>query len=153
MTERSEPPVTRGVIRVSRDFATPLYHSPAWQKNRKAYLGHLVDTEGRIVYEKDVDGRQVYCTTDEYGYELIVPYERVVPPGMCERCFARGELRPAKVVHHIIHLSPENIDNPNISLSFDNFQRLCQDCHAAVHAGTSESRVTFDEMGNVVWKD
>jgi hypothetical protein len=31
--------------------------------------------------------------------------------------------------------------------------RLCQDCHAAVHAGTEESRVTFDEYGNVVWEE
>ena len=138
---------------MSRDFATPLYKSPAWQKNRRSYLSHLVDTEGRIVREKMVDGRQVFYVEDEYGYEVIVPYERVVPPGMCERCFARGELRPAKVVHHIIHLSPENVDDPHIALSFDNFQRLCQDCHAAVHAGVSESRVEFDAMGNVIWKE
>lgn len=138
---------------MAQDWAKGLYASGAWIKNRRTYLSRLVDTDGRIVREKMVDGRQVFYVEDEYGYEVIVPYERVVPPGMCERCFARGELRPAKVVHHIIHLSPENVDDPHIALSFDNFQRLCQDCHAAVHAGTSESRVEFDAMGNVIWKE
>jgi 5-methylcytosine-specific restriction endonuclease McrA len=45
------------------------------------------------------------------------------------------------------------VDDPHITLNFDNFQRLCQDCHAAVHSSTPESRVTFDENGNIVWKE
>lgn len=135
---------------MAREFAKHFYSSPQWLKNRKGYLNLLVDTNGRRICERD-DG--TYCYVDEYGYYVPVPSDRIVPPGMCERCFARGELKPAKVVHHIIHLSPENIDDPHVTLSYDNFQRLCQDCHAAVHSSTPESRVTFDANGNVVWKE
>lgn len=141
------------MTRLARDFSVALYHSPAWLRNRKSYMNRLVDTEGRLVQQREVDGKVVYYVTDEYGYEVELPFSRIVPPGMCERCFQRGDLHAAKVVHHIIHLTPENVDDPHISLSFDNFQRLCQDCHAAVHSSAPESRVTFDEMGNVVWKE
>lgn len=74
----------------------------------------------------------------------------IIPPLMCERCYEAGKLVPAKVVHHKVHLSPQNINDPNITLSFDNFQRLCQDCHAAVHSGQEPMRMSFDEHGNVV---
>lgn len=77
----------------------------------------------------------------------------LVPPMMCERCFANGKLVPAKVVHHVIHLNPENINDPHITLSYDNFQRLCQDCHAAVHTGYERPRYTFDEDGNLVSRE
>lgn len=135
---------------MARDFARSFYKSSLWAHNRKAYLDALVDTEGHIVMPND-DG--TYCWTDEYGYKIRVNEDSIVPPRMCERCFKRGELVPAKVVHHIEWLDPSNIDNPKVTLGFSNFMRLCQDCHAAVHAGSEESRVTFDEYGNVVWKD
>ena len=142
--------MTEGTARLARDFSKPLYSSPAWLKNRKIYLQLPVDIEGHRLFERD-DGS--FYRIDEYGYDVTVPSERVVPPGMCERCFARGEYVPAKLVHHIVHVSPENVDDPHVTLSFDNFQRLCQDCHAAVHSSAPESRVTFDENGNVVWKE
>lgn len=112
-----------------------------------------VDTSGHIVYEHNTGRDITYYWIDEYGNENVVPINRIVPPGMCERCFANGDWTPAKVVHHIIHLSPENIDDPHVALSYDNFQRLCQDCHAAVHTDSGEMRVTFDESGRVVWKE
>ena len=73
-----------------------------------------------------------------------------VPPGMCERCYSNGVLRPAKVVHHVIHLNPKNINDPSVTLGFDNFQRLCQDCHAYVHTGYEPPRYSFDENGDIV---
>lgn len=106
---------------MSREFATAFYHSPAWLHNRKAYMEMPIDTA--------------------FG---------IVPPGMCERCYERGDLVPAKVVHHKIHLSTQNINDPKVTLGFDNFMRLCQDCHAAVHKGYDPPRVAFDEHGNVV---
>ena len=30
---------------------------------------------------------------------------------LCQECLKKGKLTPAKAVHHIIHLSPENIDD------------------------------------------
>lgn len=105
---------------MSQDFAKKLYASPAWRKNRAAYLRKPIETP--------------------WG---------VCPPGVCERCFENGEIVPAKVVHHRIHLTPQNINDPHVTLSYDNFQRLCQDCHAFVHSGQTV-RVRFDENGQIV---
>lgn len=106
---------------MARDFAKSFYKSPAWLRNRKLYMEQPIDTP--------------------FG---------IVPPLMCERCYANGDLKPAKVVHHIIHLSPYNIGDPHVTLSFDNFQRLCQDCHAIVHSGQEPTRAVFDSSGNVI---
>lgn len=48
--------------------------------------------------------------------------------GLCERC---GE--PGEEVHHIIYLTPDNINDPNITLSWDNLELLCQSCHSIEH--------------------
>ena len=68
--------------------------------------------------------------------------------GLCEDCLARGLYTPGKIVHHKVHLTPDNITDPMIALSWDNLKLVCQDCHAAEHA--AEKRYTFDAMGNVV---
>lgn len=71
---------------------------------------------------------------------------------MCERCFERGRLVPAEIVHHIQHLSPENIGDPEVSLSFGNLMRVCRDCHAELHYPDQSytPRVSFDENGRVI---
>lgn len=135
---------------MARDFSRSFYRTSAWLHNRKAYMDALVDTDGHTVLPQD-DG--TFYWVDEYGYKMTVSGDAIVPPRMCERCFAQGKMVPAKVVHHIEWLDPSNIDNPKVTLGFSNFMRLCQDCHAAVHAGTEESRVSFDENGNVVWNE
>lgn len=135
---------------MARDFARSFYHSKQWLHNRKLYMDAYVDKDGHIVTPSD-DGS--FYWRDEYGDEVAVNERQVVPPRMCERCFSLGRLVPAKVVHHIEWLDPTNIDDPHITLGFSNFMRLCQDCHAAVHAGEEEGRVSFDENGNIVWKD
>ena len=45
----------------------------------------------------------------------------------------RGIYKPAKEVHHIEELTPENIYRPEISLNFDNLVALCKECHKARH--------------------
>lgn len=50
--------------------------------------------------------------------------------GICQRC----GVRRAKIVHHIIPLTEQNVDNPEISLSLDNMIALCHPCHNSVHA-------------------
>lgn len=109
---------------MAQDWAVAFYHSPAWLHNRKLYMDRVIDSP--------------------FG---------LIPPRMCERCYENGELKPAKVVHHIIHLTPQNIDDPHVTLSFDNFQRLCQDCHAFVHTGYEPPRYTFGPDGEVLEKD
>jgi 5-methylcytosine-specific restriction protein A len=60
---------------------------------------------------------------------------------LCERCLAKGETVPAKIAHHRIYLTPKNINNPDISLSWDNLEALCQTCHTQEHLGES---ITID---------
>ena len=73
--------------------------------------------------------------------------------GLCENCLARGIYTPGKVVHHIIHLTPENINNPAIALDFHNLKLVCQDCHAMEHKGEVNRRYDFDKFGNIVVRE
>ena len=68
--------------------------------------------------------------------------------GLCERCKAKGLIVPGEIVHHRIHLTPENIGDPNIALSVENLELLCRDCHAQEHTGI-EKRFKVDELGRV----
>ena len=47
---------------------------------------------------------------------------------LCTKCG-----NPAEEVHHIIHLTPQNITDISISLNPDNLTCLCKDCHFAEH--------------------
>ena len=42
-------------------------------------------------------------------------------------------MKPADVVHHTIPLSPENMDDPDITLNPKRLVALCNDCHTEVH--------------------
>lgn len=66
----------------------------------------------------------------------------------CERC---GQL--ALIAHHKIHISPANINDPNITLNWDNLQALCLDCHNAEHGNGSAciEGVGFDENGDLIY--
>ncbi len=69
--------------------------------------------------------------------------------GLCERCG-----RPGKIVHHKIYLTPENINDPNVSLNWDNLELTCQDCHNNEHHGTEATSdgLTFDANGDLIRK-
>lgn len=58
--------------------------------------------------------------------------------GLCERCKAQGLISPAYIVHHKIHLNDENVNDPELSLSWDNLECLCQTCHNKTHFGSNE---------------
>lgn len=81
--------------------------------------------------------------------------------GLCERCARMGKLTPARLVHHKIPLTPNNISDPNIAVNPDNLEALCYECHDDVHRALGvgygggrgvpeEPRVGFDEFGNVI---
>lgn len=112
---------------MARDFSRRFYCSKAWRNTRDAYMRAVVDVDGRP------------C-----------------PAGMCERCFKLGFLVPAEIVHHREHLSPLNINDPSVSMSFGNLERLCRKCHADEHpeiyGERRGCRVAFDSEGNVVRK-
>ena len=58
------------------------------------------------------------------------------------------------IVHHIIELTPVNINNPTITLNADNLITLCEECHRCVHAdyihNKEEVRYLFDADGNII---
>lgn len=68
--------------------------------------------------------------------------------GLCECCLAKGIYVPGEIVHHIIPITAENIDDPSITLCFDNLMLLCRECHAARHGSTR--RYQIDATGRVI---
>ena len=69
--------------------------------------------------------------------------------GLCERCLAHGLYVPGEIVHHKIHLTPDNIGDPNVTLNFDNLELVCRNCHAEEHSRLKK-RYRFDENGRCV---
>ena len=76
--------------------------------------------------------------------------------GCCERCERKGFFGvPGEIVHHKKRLSEQNINNPMITLNFDNLELLCRNCHAEEHEADvygkqrSKRRFTVDANGNV----
>ena len=65
--------------------------------------------------------------------------------GRCEKCGGIGE-----EVHHIIELTPENINNPEITLGKNNLILLCKDCHNKEHNRFKKAKRAFDSNGNLV---
>lgn len=72
---------------------------------------------------------------------------------LCERCMKRGIIQSADVVHHIVPLTEQTVNDLNLSLNWDNLQALCTKCHAEVHAeinGRRAKRYNIDKNGKVV---
>ena len=70
--------------------------------------------------------------------------------GLCERC---GQ--PGDEVHHKVYLTPNNINDPAIALSWDNLELLCHECHTREHQNkhsATREDVMFDEQGNLIPK-
>ena len=67
--------------------------------------------------------------------------------GICERCG-----RPGVIVHHKVYINEQNINDPNVTLNWDNLELLCRECHAREHMGTKvlEDNLMFDENGDLV---
>ncbi len=65
----------------------------------------------------------------------------------CQRCGGR-----AGEVHHIVELTPTNIDDYRVALSLDNLESLCRDCHNLLTQRGADvtTGYFFDTAGNVV---
>lgn len=70
--------------------------------------------------------------------------------GLCECCHTEV----GYIVHHKIALTPANINNPDISLNFDNLMYVCKNCHDQFEGHGVGKRVkptcVFDEEGQPV---
>lgn len=70
-----------------------------------------------------------YCRKD---YLTLAQACKIKSNGVCAKCgnvFDINELRP----HHIIELTLDNIDDPNITLNPNNIEVLCHNCHNEIH--------------------
>ena len=70
--------------------------------------------------------------------------------GLCEDCLRKGIYKPGEIVHHIIPLTPENISDASVALSWDNLRLVCRDCHGEEHRGNR--RYSIDDNGKIFIK-
>lgn len=63
---------------------------------------------------------------------------------ICERCGGVGI-----ICHHRKYITPWNINDPVVTLSMDNLECLCQECHNQEHSA-KVSRAIFDDSGEMV---
>ena len=70
--------------------------------------------------------------------------------GLCVLCG-----KSCVIVHHKVYGTPQNINKPAITLSEDNLELLCRECHAIEHEGQlpTASGLMFDSEGNLVEKE
>ena len=68
--------------------------------------------------------------------------------GLCERCLKNGIYKAGDIVHHKVHLTKENIDDAETTLSWSNLELVCRDCHAQEHSARPK-RWRVDELGKV----
>ena len=71
---------------------------------------------------------------------------------LCERCLAKGIINAGTKddpleVHHKIKLTPENINDPAVSLNWDNLELLCKQCHIDEHFAWKRRRWRYDRDG------
>lgn len=68
---------------------------------------------------------------------------------LCQHCG-----NSAEEVHHIKHITPENINNAAITLNLDNLVCLCRDCHHKAHKRNmkqiTSQDLSFDANGNLI---
>lgn len=91
---------------------------------------------------------KAFYTSEAWKKTRIAYIKRV--NGLCERCKAAGEYVPGKIVHHKKHITPKNINDPRITLSFGNLELLCEDCHNKEHKRKKNSRYLFAADGSLL---
>ena len=72
--------------------------------------------------------------------------------GICERC---GKAN-SKQVHHKIYINEKNINNPTITLDFNNLELLCDSCHQREHKEKYSPTLwglEFDSNGDLIKTD
>ena len=67
---------------------------------------------------------------------------------LCQKC----KNKPAEIVHHIIWLTPSNINDPKTTLGEDNLTPVCRECHAIIHEGVDATTegLMFNADGELI---
>ena len=89
-----------------------------------------------------------FYTSEAWKKTRIAYIERV--NGLCEQCKAAGRFVPGKIVHHKKYITPKNINDPRITLSFGNLELLCEDCHNKEHKRKKNFRYSFAADGSLL---
>lgn len=69
--------------------------------------------------------------------------------GLCERCRSKGLYRAGEIVHHVRPITADNITDPTVTLSWDNLELVCRDCHGELHRRKVRRYRVVDELGHV----
>lgn len=73
--------------------------------------------------------------------------------GLCQICLKNKKLKPGYIVHHIIALTIQNMNNEAIAYGIDNMVCVCNDCHERIHNRKVEATVegvAFNKNGEVI---
>lgn len=72
--------------------------------------------------------------------------------GLCEECLSKGIIKPGVIVHHMIVLNESNINEPSITLDWNNLKYVCRECHAQEHSVNKRRRYTINDDGSINFK-
>ena len=93
--------------------------------------------------------RQFYHTAAWKNVRIYVLHRDQM---LCQDCLKKGMYTPADEVHHIVELTPANVNDPDIALNPGNLISLCRSCHKSRHESKPAKRYTIDELGRVTIK-
>lgn len=79
------------------------------------------------------------------AWKALRNYKFGAADGLCERCLAKGIVRAAREIHHIV---PIEIDYSK-RLDYDNLIALCSDCHNKIHNRQSPLQNFLDFWENM----
>lgn len=78
-----------------------------------------------------------------------IAHRKSIDGGLCETCHEA----PGYIVHHKTELTPENINDPDIALGYDNLKYDCHICHNKENSKEEVPglvRYKFDDKGEMV---
>lgn len=112
---------------MARDFALDFYNGRAWRMTAQDYA------------------RQKHFVCERCGAPAPVGFRR-------DKDRRDGATPRGGIVHHRVHLTPENIGDDRIAYGQDNLELLCWACHNREHreSGAISEGLTFDANGDVV---
>ena len=84
--------------------------------------------------EKTVSSKRLIAFYASTRWRKLRAYKLSQDP-LCENCLKENRTTPAKEVHHITSVDPNNID-PEVCYDYDNLQSLCVPCHRKIQSIT-----------------
>lgn len=57
---------------------------------------------------------------------------------LCERCLEKGVISKGEIVHHKTYITDDNLDDPDVTLNWNNLELVCWSCHEAEHKGKNK---------------